>query len=314
MYKRFFCAIILFSTIIFNFNCKKSSSSPENNNNFPEITGEYLGQEPPGTTPERFPPPALQANDVWFWHGPLAFSPDGTELYFTKYIEENHTVILSYTKIENGKWTEPQAVSFNGNYDGNNPFFSPDGNKLYYISSRTDGFIFEVTRNGSGWSIPRRVDIPIPGNMGTGWQFSMANNGTLYFELWQNNDLDLYFSRFEDGNYSIPEEIGAAINTGSNEFSPFIDPDEEYIIFNSNRPGSYGMHDLYVSFRNPDSTWTDPVNMGPAINSSTEDVAPYISPDGNYLFFFTARQGDIGYNPYWVSTQIIEDLKPAELK
>ena len=74
------------------------------------------------------------------------------------------------------------------------------------------------------------------------------------------------------------------------------------------------MHDLWISFKNTDNTWMDPVNMGPAINSSTEDIAPYVTPDGNYLFFFTARQGDNGYNPYWVSTQIIEDLKPAELK
>ena len=69
-----------------------------------------------------------------------------------------------------------------------------------------------------------------------------------------------------------------------------------------------------ISFKNTDNSWTEPVNMGPDINSTTEDVAPYVSPDGNYLFFFTSRQGDNDYNPYWVSTQIIEDLKPAELK
>ncbi|MFC1725009.1 TolB family protein [candidate division KSB1 bacterium] len=311
--KSFFITILFFTTILI-LNCSKSTTSAQNNDDFPEITGQYLGQEPPGTTPVRFPPGVLLANNTWFWHGPLAFSPDGRELHFAKYIRSSDDIRLYFMKIENGRWTEPQTVPFNSEYDGNNPLFSPDGNKLYYISNRTEKYIFEVTKDGNNWSVPRRIDIPVPGNKSLGWQFSIVNNGTIFFELWENNHPDIYFSTFDNGLYSTPENIGTSINTSLGEFALFVAPDEDYIIFTSNRDGGYGRSDLYISFRMPDNTWGDPVNMGPDINSAIDEAAPYITPDGNYLFYFTERPGDNGYNPYWVSTQIIEDLKPAELK
>jgi hypothetical protein len=70
-----------------------------------------------------------------------------------------------------------------------------------------------------------------------------------------------------------------------------------------------GFHDLYISVRNPDDTWTQAVNLGPQINSATEDAAPYISPDGSYFFFQTIKAGDLGYNPYWVSSALVDSVR-----
>jgi len=145
--------------------------------------------------------------------------------------------------------------------------------------------------------------------------YFITRDETIYFEMSDSVTYDvpddLYRSRLVNGEYGEPENLGAAINTDDyEEYAPFVDPDEDYLIFASNRPGGFGGNDLYISFQNPDGSWTEPRNMGDTINSGAGDTIPYVSPDGEYFFFITRRAGDRGYNPYWVDAQIIEDLRP----
>lgn len=274
----------------------------------------YFGQEPPGSTPVRFPPASLLANSNWFWHGSPNFSPDLMEMYWVKYTHHSgyDRMEMAFVEVEDSQWTQMQVPLFaNLNYDENNPFFSLTGDTLYFISQRPGGYIFYVTRTQTGWSQPIPLNIPIPANTGTGWQFSIAKNKTIYLELWANNGAsppDIYRSKYINEQYTMPENLGTTINTDYNEFSPYVDPDERFIIFVSNRPGGYGFHDLYISSKNQDETWNNPINLGPEINSDFEDGSPYISPDGLYFFFTTVKTGDLGYNPYWVDAQVVYDL------
>ena len=144
-------------------------------------------------------------------------------------------------------------------------------------------------------------------------------------------------SKFIEGNFIKPEKLGPSINTELNEGDPFIAPDESYLIFCCrDRDDGYGANDLYISFRKDDLSWTKAKNMGNNINSSANDVCPSVSPDGKFLFFTSNRtihkddypiptsyreikrnldKAGNGYSDiYWVSTKIIEDLKPKELK
>lgn len=274
----------------------------------------YFGQEPPSSTPLRFPPASLLANNSWFWHGSPNFSPDLMEMYWVKYTHYSgyDRMEIAFVEVEDTQWTPIQVPAFaNLDYDENNPFFSIMGDTLYFISQRPGGFIYYVTRTLTGWSQPLPLNIPIPHNTGTGWQFSITKNRTIYFELWANNGSsppDIYRSKYINGQYILPENIGTTINTDYNEFSPYIDPDESFIIFVSNRPGGYGFHDLYISSKNQDETWNNPINLGPVINSDFEEASPYISPDGLYFFFTTEKAGDLGYNPYWVDAQVVYNL------
>jgi len=68
--------------------------------------------------------------------------------------------------------------------------------------------------------------------------------------------------------------------------------------------------DLYIGYKNPDGTWTKPVNMGPSVNSSSEQILPMVSRDGKYLFMRTQRNGISGV--YWMDAKIIEELKPKK--
>ena len=274
----------------------------------------YFGQEPPGSTPVRFPPASLLANSTWFWHSSPHFSPDLMEMYWTKYT--HHTgydrMEMAFVEVEDTQWTSMQVPVFaNLNYNENNPFFSITGDTLYFVSQRPGGYFFYVTRTQTGWSQPFPLNIPIPANTIVGWQFSIAKNRTIYLELAANNGAsppDIYRSKYINGQYTLAENIGTPINTNYDDSFPFIDPDERFIIFASKKPGGYGIHDLYISSRNQDDTWNDPINLGPQINSNEEDVSPYISPDDLYFFFTTVKTGDLGYNPYWVDAQVVYNL------
>lgn len=275
----------------------------------------YLGRNPPGQTPVRFPPDSLLATDSLFWHGSPVFSPAMHEMHWASYVIHpgDQGVELFSMGVDMGHWTTPQSPPFaDPSYGENNPFFSPSGDTLYFVSGRPGGFIFRTFRTPTGWSEVEPLAIPLPADAATGWQFSMADNGNVYFEIWSNygaDPPDIYVSRFVGGTYQFPENL-SELNTTYNDFSPYVHPEEEYVIFTSNRPGGLGFHDLYISFRD-DGSWTTPVNMGTRINTGFEDAAPSVSRDGLYFFFQTQKAGDLGYNPYWVSTEIIDSIQVA---
>jgi hypothetical protein len=246
------------------------------------------------------------------WHGTPIFSPDLKEAFWTKYNQSTERGELVYIKYLNGNWTSMQYVPFgNLNYFENNPFFSFSGDTLFFVSRRPGGFIFRVCRIDSGWTEPVPLNIPIPSGYSPGLQFSIAKNGTIYFELYitgPNPKADIFKSKIVNGQYQMPENLGNIINSDSSETSPYIDPYEKFLLFASKKPGGFGLHDIYISSRRPDSTWNNPVNLGLTINSGFEGVFPCITPDSLYFFLTTAKYGDIGYNPYWISANYIYNL------
>lgn len=277
------------------------------------LTGAYLGQNPPGKSAVRFAPDSLLPDGSWWWISPPKFSPDGREMVFTKYIlgDPDTKRLYAMQKMANDEWSSPEEVPFGTETESDDchAAFSMDGSKLFFLSHRPGGPFFVVTKDAERWSEP--VPVHIPNLSGVGNQFSVTRDETIYFEMSNGVADDLYRSRLVNGEYGAPENLGAVINTDDfEEYAPFIDPDEGYLIFASNRPGGFGGNDLYISFQNPDGSWTEPRNMGETINSDVGNTIPYVSPDGEYFFFITYKEGDLGYNPYWIDAQIIEDLRP----
>lgn len=272
----------------------------------------YLGRPRPGLTPVRFAPDSLCATADWFWHGSPVFSPDLGEVHWARYAmyPAYHRTELVHMRLDENRWSPAQAPPFaDPGYSESNPCFGTSHDTLYFYSERPAGPRLRVTRTASGWSAPVPTTVPGVAGAVAGGQFSLARDGTLYFELWTGPQCDLYRSRRVGDVYQAPEPL-AALNTAAYEFCPYVDPDERFILFDSNRPGGFGLNDLYISIRNRDGTWGEPRNLGPTVNSSTEDVHPWISPDGLYLFYVTERAGDLGFNPYWLDAQFIDDLLP----
>ena len=267
----------------------------------------YLGQTPPGIIPERFPPDSLLGNSIWFWHGSPVFSPDGMELFMSRlYIGASINPLIYLMEYINGEWTAPDIPDFCGNYSGNSPSFTISGDTLFFISERPEHAVYFVNKNANAWSEAIEVNIPKPPQSYFGNAVSVAKNRTLYFDLSVSGADDLYKSEFINGQYTEAISLGTSINSSGIEFAPYIDPDEDYLIFSSIRDGGYGASDLYISTKGPDGNWTNAQNLGSVINSEYDDFGPWVSSDGLYFFFCTAKAGDEGYNPYWVDVRVLD--------
>lgn len=264
---------------------------------FPVLSGPYLGQAPPGSTPEIFAPGILSHG--FHEHG-LALSPDGRELFFaTADVGYGHYTIIRLARSDD-LWSPPEVAPFSGDQSDLMARFSPDGRRLYFASRRplvgeqgpkADFDIWSIEKTADGWSEPACLGSAVNTPQDEA-QPSVSADGTLYFQAGYDEATanDLYASRLQNGRYGTPEKLPDGLNTEHNESAPFIAPDESYLIFQSNRPGGVGSLDLYVAFRTPDGSWDVPVNLGPGINSPAADGAATVSPDGRYLFFQSYRR------------------------
>jgi len=308
--------IVISLTLIFGSRCKKSPYYPDYSEEFPVLSGEYLGQEPPGTTPGLFAPGIVST--IRFEHSSPVFSPDGKEVFWTTSFDSNPIGRIMYMRLVDDRWTEPEVASFSGRFSDANPFLSFDGSKVYFMSQRpitanggTTNSFWVSQKTETGWSEPESLGYPFNSQYSfagwLSWEGSVTNNGTIYFVIETRASHNIYCSELEDGRYNRMTKLDYPVNTEYDEWSPFIAPDGAYLIFGSRRPGGFGESDLYISFSNEDGTWTEPKNMGGAINKGGNDNWSAVSPDGKYLFFVSDRNGN--GDVYWVDAQIIEDVR-----
>jgi hypothetical protein len=103
-------------------------------------------------------------------------------------------------------------------------------------------------------------------------------------------------------DWSAPENLGSAVNGTNSEWGSSISSDGLTLYFNSNRPGGYGQHDIYMTARaTKNDPWGDAVNLGPTVNTSAYEYCPWISVDGLELYFCSDRSGGYGGLDIWVT-------------
>lgn len=111
----------------------------------------------------------------------------------------------------------------------------------------------------------------------------MVFAGQLVGQAYQS--FDIYISYLTPDGWSDPQNLGPNINTDFYESGPSLSPDKRALYFCSNRPEGSGGRDLYVSYRQPNGKWAAAINLGPAINSSGDEQAPYIHADNQTLYY-----------------------------
>ena len=235
------------------------------------------------------------------------------EMYWSIVDFQKRGSTIYWMRMINGKWTKPEIPAFASKYSDDVPFVSHDGKKLYLLSNKPveEGAgqgkenIWVLDRQGDRWDNARPVG-PSINQMGLHWQFSVAENGTIYFASEDGTGFglnDIYRSRLVNGVYQEPQNLGEAINSEFTDFAPYIAPDQSHMIFTSmNRPEGSG---LYISFKRKDGTWTKARFMGE--NFADGALLTTQSPDGKYLFFTGRRAGRKGV--FWVDAGIIQALK-----
>ena len=275
----------------------------------------YLEQAPPSLNPKVFAPDLISKNNEYEFGS--VFNKQGTEFYYG--VDINGKAEIRYTKFNGSSWSPPNTLLEHPVYGYNDPFLSPDENRLYFISRRAmdgksdpkDYDIWYVEKEKTGWSEPKNAGSNINSKYDE-YYISFTKSGKMYFSSnkkaakEQRNNFDIYSSKQHNGQFQEPIILGSSVNTPNYEADVFVDPNESYIIFCAQREDGLGQGDLYISFKKSDGSWSKSKNMGAAINSKGHELCPFVTADGKYLFY-TSNQ-DI----YWVSTEIIEKVRTKE--
>ncbi len=173
-------------------------------------------------------------------------------------------------------------------------------------------------KNGSKWGKASALggDVNTDGNEGA--QALSANGKYLFFTACHREDglggCDIYLTRLENGRWLKPMNLGSPVNTKYWESQPSISPDSKTLYFTSDRPGGYGKLDLWKStIKN--GKFSEPVNLGPIINTPYNEASPFIHLDNKTLYF--SSTGHLGYGGYdiFVSKKINDSTwtKPKNL-
>lgn len=272
----------------------------------------YLEQKPPSLNPAVFAP-GLISKRAESEFGSV-FNKNATAFFYG--VDIDGRTEIRYSELTGNKWSQPKTILSHKEYGFNDPFLSPDEQRLYFISQKAlDGLgakqdydIWYVEKLDGEWSKPINAGPNINSEKDE-YYISFTNTGTMYFssnkitEKEERSSFDIYASENIDGVFQKAVRLGDSVNTSNYEADVFVAPDESYIIFCARRPEGLGRGDLYISFKKEGGTWTRSINMGNNINSEKHELCPFVSNDGKY-FFYTSNQ-DI----YWVSAEILTELK-----
>jgi OmpA-OmpF porin, OOP family len=251
-------------------------------------------------------------------------APNGRTLFF---VRPNHPLNLGKEDIwtslrqPDGTWSKARNMGPPLNNADNNYVCSvtPDGNTLllgnvYHPNGKMTPGISIVHRTATGWSIPDSLVIKNFYTHHDIGNYYLANDGrTLMLSLQRDDthgELDLYVSFLqEDGEWSVPLNLGPDVNTRRNDRSPYLASDGKTLYFSSEGHGGYGSSDIFFS-RRLDSTWTNwsrPQNLGRPINSEGEDGFFTITASGDFAYYAS------GQNTYRYR-DIYRVLLPAEMR
>ncbi|MBA7566120.1 hypothetical protein ES708_07807 [subsurface metagenome] len=177
--------------------------------------------------------------------------------------------------------------NINDRFSNFNPLVSEDELSMIYMSRRQfQDAIFYTKKVDGSWTVPENI-LPQILNEDT-YVVSLSFDGKeLYMSKDDNFDRDLYISRLqEDGVWGKTVKLNKNINTKYWESHACVSPDGKTLYFASNRKGGYGGLDIYKSGRNdPSGEWGSAVNLGPEINSQFNEDTPFLTSNGNTLFF-----------------------------
>jgi len=299
----------------------------------------WHGLAPPGDEAELFAPGVISNG---FNNRDLAMLPDGSEFYTSVNLRNFAVATILVIRKTDAGWGRPEVASFatDRNTRYIEPAISPDGSKMFFVTAPAgvdDNMdIWMMDRAGGAWGNPVKLGDAI--NTPVNETFpSITSDGTLYFSRVSDDPgvEHIYRSRLVDGQYAPAERLPDNVNCGKTQFNAFVAPDESYLIVSVfGREDSLGSIDYYIVYRNAQDEWSQPVNLGDAINTrGSQEYSPFVSRDGKYFFFMSQRQpvtGESASQPwtveelaeifnrpengnsdiYWIDAGFIDRLRP----
>ena len=266
----------------------------------PAPSGPYFGETLPDAEPRAFGAGLLKGG----YHSSPSFMPDGSEVFWGGAFASAKIYFME--SIE-GNWTSQETLQLPGMVTLRDPFVSPDGKQLFFLSkdplpgAATSGKenIWMVAKDGEQWGIPQPLPEVI-NQMDLHWTMSVAKNGNLYFSSGKDGIGDIYLSAYINGEYTQPVLLESPVNTPDQiEVTPNIAPDESYLLF-SRLPDNNSTPRLYISYSTEDG-WTEPR----LVENVSSCISPIVTPDRKYVICLSGPSALI-----WRDTTFIEDFRP----
>lgn len=222
-----------------------------------------------------------------------AFDPRTGDLYFVRSSPQFTGWRILVSQCTGTGWSNPQPPVFAGDGVEADPYFTPDGRSLYFISTRSvDGVkrkdldIWRVERDDAGsWGAATHLPEPV-NSSGAEWFPRPAADGWLYFGSDRPGGLggtDIWRARPDAAGRWTAENLGAAVNTPGDEYEPLPAPDGSRMIVMAD--GSfYETHKAATG-------WTPRTKLGPEVNQNGTEIGALFSPSGRSLLFARDTKG-----------------------
>ena len=245
---------------------------------------------------------------------------DGKKMIFTRRISNDEDFYES--DLAEGKWSKakPLGGKVNTNLNEGAQNISQDGELLVFTGCNYP--------EGEG-----SCDLYFSIKTNTGWSEAQNLGNVVNSEFWESSPSlspdkkDLYFAsdrpggfggrdiwvthRLQMGKWSQPENLGPLINTAGDESCPFIHADNQTLFFNSNGLPGYGMTDLFLSRKQEDNVWSEPMNLGYPVNTIDDEGSLIVAADGKTAYYASDKpEGKGGLDIY--TFQLREKIRPVK--
>ena len=195
-------------------------------------------------------------------------------------------------------------------YDEYLPIISPDQELAFFtrrslkegldvlVPKYSEEFIISK-KNGLYFDAGERMPYPFNMQSNEGGASITIDNKVLYYTKCERlsngyNNCDIYYVSHTDSGWTESTKFHDNIcGLSSWESQPTVSSDGKKIIFASDRLGGFGKTDLY-EINLIDGEWSDPINLGPFVNSKEHDKSPFLHADGNTLFFSSNNFPSLG--------------------
>ncbi|MCF8331461.1 MAG: OmpA family protein [Bacteroidales bacterium] len=197
----------------------------------------------------------------------------------------------------------------NSKYDDYSPVAAPEGDTLYFTSRRPEdekanirkdvyGFNehgYKVATNDSGnWMQPVKMGKSINCEDHNGIIGISEDGETIYIYSSENGGDICYSEQKRKGKWSRPDNLSKRINTKYHEaYASFSDKGHK-LFYVSDKPDTYGKHDIFDSRIDKKGKWKKGVNLGPVVNTVYDETAVYMHPDGKTLYFSSTGHNSMG--------------------
>jgi outer membrane protein OmpA-like peptidoglycan-associated protein len=199
---------------------------------------------------------------------------------------------------------------------------SQDGEWLVFTGCyRPDSYggcdLYISYRTPSGWSAAKNLGSKINSDQWESQPCLSPDKRELYFASRRAGGLggsDIYVSRLLDnGEWGDPENLGPGVNTTADEQCPFIHADNQTLYFTSSFWPGYGDDDLFYVRKEPNGSWSVPVNLGYPINTIDREGTLFITADGKTAYYSSERKDSYGGLDIY-SFELKQDIRPYETR